>query len=44
MLGKMDEEILKYLSIIRKKGGVVTGAIATAVAKAMISRSDCAMP
>ena len=43
MLGKMDVEVLKYLTTIRRKGGVVTGGIATAVAKAMISRSDCAM-
>ena len=33
MLGQMDEEILKYLSIIRRKGRVVTGVIATAVLK-----------
>ena len=43
MLGEMDEKILKYLELIRRKGGVVSIGIANAVAKAMISRSDCAM-
>ena len=39
-LGVVDEQVKKFLIVLRKKGGVVNRVVAVATAKALISRSD----
>ena len=40
MLKTIDEKVLNFLQIVRRKGGVINSVVAIATAKALITKSD----